>query len=158
MECPGSSFTNDIISWMVYRGYFFFFSERKGFIVGQPSKEAGGKAQICLPIGFFKKIIFYTVFKGPSPFTVITKYWLYSPCCIICPCSLSYTQQFAPSPPYLTIPHHWYPLVNAFSFLKTCLQMSHVWTSSFISFCNLISVCFNNLFPFLKLNLFFIRV
>ena len=30
-----------------------------------------------------KFLNFYTVFKGYFPFTIITKYWLYSPCCII---------------------------------------------------------------------------
>ena len=39
------------------------------------------------------------IFKGYTPFTVITKYWLYSPCCIIYPCSLSCTQQFVPPTP-----------------------------------------------------------
>lgn len=39
---------------------------------------------------------FYTVFTGYTSFIVITKYWLYSPCCIIQPCSLSYTQYFLP--------------------------------------------------------------
>ena len=33
----------------------------------------------------FLLLIFYTVFKGYIPFTVITKYWLYSPCCTIHP-------------------------------------------------------------------------
>ena len=34
---------------------------------------------------------FYTIFKGYFPFIVTTKYWLYSLCCTIHPCSLSYT-------------------------------------------------------------------
>ena len=38
-------------------------------------------------IYFFK--FFYTIFKGYTPFTVITKYWLYFPCTIH-PCSLSF--------------------------------------------------------------------
>ena len=33
----------------------------------------------------------YAIFKGYTSFTVITEYWLYSPCCRIHPCSLSYT-------------------------------------------------------------------
>ena len=32
-------------------------------------------------VGFF--FFFITVFKGYFPFTVITKYWLYSPCCTV---------------------------------------------------------------------------
>ena len=36
----------------------------------------------------------YTISKCYSPFTVITKYWLYSTCCIIHLCSLSYTREF----------------------------------------------------------------
>ena len=36
----------------------------------------------------------YTVSKCYTPFTVITKYWLYSTCCIIHLCSLSYTREF----------------------------------------------------------------
>lgn len=38
----------------------------------------------------------YTVFTGYTSFIVITKYWLYSLCCIIQPCRLSYTQYFLP--------------------------------------------------------------
>ena len=34
------------------------------------------------------KFIFYTIFKGNAPFTVIAKYWLYLPCCTMYPCSL----------------------------------------------------------------------
>ena len=36
----------------------------------------------------------YTISKCYTPFTVITKYWLYSTCCIIHLCSLSYTREF----------------------------------------------------------------
>lgn len=53
-------------------------------------------------------VIFYTNFKGYTPITGIKEYWLYSLCCIIHPCSLSYTQQFVPlNPPslYYTSPH-----------------------------------------------------
>ena len=34
--------------------------------------------------------IFHTIFKGYTPFTVFAKYWLYSLCCTIHVCSLSY--------------------------------------------------------------------
>ena len=37
-------------------------------------------------------LFFNTIFKGYTAFTVITKYWLCSPCCTVHPCSLSYTQ------------------------------------------------------------------
>ena len=49
------------------------------------------------------------------PFIVITKYWLYFPCCIIHPCSLFYTQDFVPPTPphpYIVLPTtltHWLP-------------------------------------------------
>ena len=33
----------------------------------------------------------FTIFKGYTPFIVIIKYWLYSLCCTIYPCSLFYT-------------------------------------------------------------------
>ena len=39
---------------------------------------------------------FYTVFKGYISLAVITKYWLYSPCCRIYSCSLFYTKWFIP--------------------------------------------------------------
>lgn len=41
----------------------------------------------------------YTLFKGYTPFTVITKCWLYSPYCATRPCSLFYARWFtAPAP------------------------------------------------------------
>ena len=40
----------------------------------------------------FTVYIFYTIFKGYTAFSVITKYWLYSSCRTMRPCSLSYTQ------------------------------------------------------------------
>ena len=49
-------------------------------------------------LSFFKNFyIFkncYTIFKGYTPFTVITKYWLYSPRCTIHPYSLSYASSY----------------------------------------------------------------
>ena len=38
---------------------------------------------------FFNLIFFtfYIIFKGYLPFTIITKYWLHSPCCTIHPCA-----------------------------------------------------------------------
>ena len=46
-----------------------------------------------LPSSFFsfKKILQYN-FKGYTQFTVITKYWLYPPCCTVHPYSLFHTQ------------------------------------------------------------------
>ena len=63
---------------------------------------------------FLPFFIFCTIFKGYNPFTVITKYWLYSPCCITHPCSIFHAQQFVPhTPPFLhcsSLPagNHWF--------------------------------------------------
>ena len=50
-----------------------------------------GLGFLFLILIFFNVQFFNTIFKGYTPFTVITKYWLYSPCCTMHPCSLSYT-------------------------------------------------------------------
>ena len=42
--------------------------------------------------GFLCFFLFNTIFKGYTPFTVITNYWLYSPYCTVTPCGLFYTQ------------------------------------------------------------------
>ena len=39
-------------------------------------------------------IQWFTIFKGNTPLIVIIKYWLYSSCCAIYPCSLFYTCEF----------------------------------------------------------------
>ena len=56
-------------------------------------------------------------FKDYFPFTVITEYWLYSPCCTIHPCSVSYTQIVSTShSPTSILPlpfHHPPPLVTS---------------------------------------------
>ena len=58
---------------------------------------------ICHLAMFFLSVqvsLFYITFKGYSPFTVITKYWLYFLCCTAHLYSLSHTQQFVlPTPP-----------------------------------------------------------
>ena len=46
---------------------------------------------VCLTHNFFL-FKFLRHFKGYTPFTVITQYWLYSPCCAIHPYRLSSTQ------------------------------------------------------------------
>ena len=45
---------------------------------------------------------FYTILKGYFPFTVITKCWLYSPCCVICPWAY-----LTPSSLCLPLPQHY---------------------------------------------------
>ena len=42
--------------------------------------------------------------QGIDPIANNCKYWLYSPCCTICPCSLFYILQFAPCNPALYCP------------------------------------------------------
>ena len=55
---------------------------------------------IFLSIYIFKN--FYTIFKGYFPFTVITNYWLYSPCCTVHPWAyLIPSSLYLPSPVFL---------------------------------------------------------
>ena len=71
-------------------------------------------------------------FKGYTIFTVITKYWLYSLCCTINPCSLFYIQLFLPINPLPLYCPSWFPLplVNLVCslYLWVCF-LFHIFTS-----------------------------
>ena len=64
---------------------------------------------------------FYTIFKGYFPFTVITKYWLYSPCCTMHPWAyLTPNSLYLSLPPHIALPHQ---LSIFFSASSTCLSL-----------------------------------
>ena len=70
-----------------------------------------------------------TVFKDEPPFTVITKYWLYSLCCTACLCNLFYTEYFVPLnplPPCCPSPHSLSPLVTTSSFPVSLLPFCYL--------------------------------
>ena len=50
---------------------------------------------------------FFSTFKGDTPFTVITKYWLYSLWCTVPPCSLTPSREvifLGPHPRHMQVP------------------------------------------------------
>ena len=72
----------------------------------------------------------YTVFKGTTPLIVIIKYWLYSPCCTIYPCSsyLMFCTYSSISP--LPLPYSFSPLVTTSSL--------YLWVYFFVIFTSLL--------------------
>ena len=73
-----------------------------------------------VPRSFFKNLFFNTIFKGYTPFIVITKYWLHSAYCTLA-FSLSYL--------YVPLP---YPHAGSPPLITTSLFSVYLWVCFFL--------------------------